>query len=313
MRIAFIGAGAVGGLLGGMLARANHDVLFLARGAHLEALRRDGLRVETPLGDFHLQDPRATESTAEIGPVDVVAVAVKAWQVPEVAPHIRPLLGERTMVVPVQNGVEAPDQLTAALGPGHVLGGVCYVFSTLVAPGHIRHIGPPPRVSLGSWSGSDEERMAPLRDALTDAGIAAKVVADIRAEMWEKFLYVVSFGGLGAVLRAPAGVFVKLPEARQMLEQAMREILSVARARHIAVQEEAIPKALGLLEKLPFEATASMQRDIIQGRPSELEAQNGAVVRLGREAEVPTPLHQFIYYSLLPLELRARGKLTFSV
>ena len=315
MRLAVFGAGAVGGYFGGRLAQAGEDVVFIARGEQLQALRDRGLRVDSFVskGDFVVQPVQATDDPEQVGVVDAVLVGVKAWQVTEAARAMRPLFGPETFVVPLQNGVEAPSQLAAVLGGEHVLGGLCRIVGLVVEPGYIRHAGLEPYVAFGELDNRPSERAERLREAFARAGVTAEVPLDIRVAMWEKFLFIASFSGVGAVTRAPAGVLRSLPETRQMLKQAMHEVLAVARARGIALPEEAIPRTMTLIDGLPPGGTASMQRDVIEGRPSELESQNGAVVRLGREVGVDTPLHAFIYHSLLPLELRARGQVQFAL
>ena len=315
MRLAVFGAGAVGGYFGGRLAQAGEDVVFIARGEQLQALRDRGLRVDSFVskGDFVVQPVQATDDPEQVGVVDAVLVGVKAWQVTEAARAMRPLFGPETFVVPLQNGVEAPSQLAAVLGGEHVLGGLCRIVGLVVEPGYIRHAGLEPYVAFGELDNRPSERAERLREAFARAGVTAGVPLDIRVAMWEKFLFIASFSGVGAVTRAPAGALRSLPETRQMLKQAMHEVLAVARARGIALPEEAIPRTMTLIDGLPPGGTASMQRDVMGGRPSELESQNGAVVRLGREVGVDTPLHAFIYHSLLPLELRARGQVQFAL
>ena len=313
MRIAVFGTGAVGGYFGGRLAQAGEDVVFIARGAQLQALRERGLRVESPKGDFSMVPARATGDPAQVGTVDAVLVGVKAWQVPEAAEAMRPLVGPDTFVVPLQNGVEAPGQLAAVLGAEYVLGGLCRIVSFLVEPGHVRHAGLEPYVAFGELDDRPSERAERLRAAFARAGVTAEVPSDIRVAMWGKFLFIASFSGVGAVTRAPAGVLRSLPETRRLLEQAMHEVLAVAHARGIALPEQSIPNTMALIDGLLPEGTASMQRDIMAGRPSELESQNGAVVRLGQEVGVATPLHAFIYHSLTPLEMRARGRVEFEL
>ena len=313
MRIAVFGTGAVGGYFGGRLAQAGEDVVFIARGAQLRALRERGLRVESPKGDFSVVPAQATDDQDQVGTVDVVLVGVKAWQVSEAAEAMRPLVGPDTFVVPLQNGVEAPEQLAAVLGDDHVLGGLCRIVSFLVEPGHVRHAGLEPYVAFGELDDRPSGRAERLRAAFARAGVTAEVPSDIRVAMWGKFLFIASFSGVGAVTRAPAGVLRSLPETRRLLEQAMHEVLAVAHARGIALPEQSIPNTMALIDGLPPEGTASMQRDIMAGRPSELESQNGAVVRLGQEVGVATPLHAFIYHSLTPLEMRARGRVEFEL
>ncbi len=314
MRVAIFGAGGVGGYFGGRLAQAGEDVTFIARGPHLEALRDNGLQVQSVAGDFVVQPAQATDDPATIGRVDVVLVAVKAWQVPQAAAMMAPLIGSNTVVVPLENGVEAPDQLAAELGREHVAGGLCRIISYIAAPGVIHHVGAEPYVAFGELDNRLSRRLERLRAAFDRAtGVTAEIPTDVKVAMWRKFLLIATFSGVGAVTRAPIGVVRSRPETRAMLQQALREIYDVGRARGVALDEEAIEAATTFMDDLPPEATASMQRDILEGRPFELESQNGAVVRLGAEAGVETPLHRFIYSALLPLELRSRGELDFSI
>jgi len=313
VRVAVFGAGSVGGYFGGCLARAGVDVVFIARGDHLRAMLADGLRVSSPRGDFHVRPVQATDDPAGVGPVDVVMVAVKAWQVPEAALAIRPLLGPRAFAVPLQNGVEAASQLAAVLGTGRVVGGTCRIISMIAAPGQIRHVGIEPTVIIGELDRRRSERVERLQQVLERAGVTAEVAADIHVAVWEKFLFLAPLSGVGALTRAPVGIVRAIPQTRQLLEDAMREIVAVGRAQGVALPDDALARAMAVVEASPPEGTTSMQRDLMAGRPSELEAQSGAVARLGREAGVPTPVHDFIYAALLPMEMRARGRLEFSV
>jgi 2-dehydropantoate 2-reductase len=308
MRVAIYGTGGVGGYFGGRLAEAGHDVVFIARGAHLEAIRKDGLVVESVAGDFVVRPANATDSPAEAGPVDAVLVCVKAWQVPEAAAKLGPLLGPETFVVPLQNGVEAADQLAAAVGRARVVGGLCRLLSYVAGPGRIRHAGVPPVVELGERGGGKSGRVEALRSALASAkGVEVLLPADIDVATWEKFLFIAPFGAVGAVTRMPAGVVRGVPETRAMLRAAMQEVFALAAARGVILDGDAVDRTLAYVDSLPEETTASMQRDITEGRPSELEQQTGTVVRLGREAGVPVPVNECLYRSLLPAELRARG------
>lgn len=313
MRIAVFGVGGVGGYFGGRLAQAGEEVVFIARGEHLQALRTHGLRVDSMKGDFILQSVQATDDPVQVGVVDVVLLGVKAWQVPEAAQYMRPMVGPDTFVVPLQNGVEAPAQLVAVLGAQHVLGGLAKIISFKVGPGHIRHAGAEPYVAFGELDNRLSERAERLCQAFKRAGVTVDIPPDIQAALWEKFLFIVSWGGVGAVTRAPIGVLRTVTEARQMLEQAMHEIFNVALARNITLPEDVIGKTMAFVDRLPPDGTASLQRDIVEGKPSELASWNGAVVRLGQEVRVATPLHAFIYHSLLPLELRARGQVQFQL
>jgi 2-dehydropantoate 2-reductase len=306
MRFAIFGTGGAGGYFGAHLARAGEEVVFIARGEHLKAIRAQGLRVETSAGEFTVNS-KATDDPAEVGGVDVVLVGVMTWQVKDAARAMRPMIAPQTFVVPLQNGVEAAAELSMVLGAEHVLNGLCGTISRVVNPGHILSIGETNFIKFGEPDNHRSERAEMLRETFERAGVKAEVPADIQAAVWEKFIFVAPYGGIGAVTRSTAGVIRSLPETRRMLERGMHEILEVSRARRISLPDGIVEKSMGLVDSLAPSATTSLQRDILAGKPSELEAWNGAVVRLGRETGVPTPLNEFIYHSLLPSELRARG------
>lgn len=310
MRIAVFGAGGVGGYFGGRLAEAGESVAFVARGAHLAALRRDGLRVESLAGDFTVRPVEAAEDPAALGAADVVLVAVKAWQVPEAARALGPLLRADSVVLPLQNGVEAADQIAAVVGSERVLGGLCRILAFQAGPGLIRHTGVAPRVEFAERDGRASARVAALRATFERArGLSVEVPVDIEAAVWEKFLFIAPVSGVGAVTRMPVGVVRKNAESRKLLEAAMAEVLALARRRGVALAGDAVAKTMRYVDSMPEEATASMQRDILEGRPSELDAQTGTIVRLGRAAGVAVPINEMIYASLVGLERRARGML----
>jgi 2-dehydropantoate 2-reductase len=311
MRIAFIGIGALGGYFGGMLARAGNEVIFIARGATLEALRKNGLRVESSLGDFTLPEVHATSDAATVGIVDTVFVTTKAWQVTEAAQQIRSMVGQDTVVLPLQNGVDAYDQLAAVVGAGHVLDGMCHILAMVTASAVIRHSGPKALITIGERNDVSTPRLKKLIECLNAAGLGTRVPDNIQAALWEKFEFIASFGGVGAVTRAPVGVMRSVPEVRSLLERAMQEIVGLAGECGVPVRSESVAETMKFAESLPPDGTASMQRDLMEGRPSEIEAQSGAVVRMGRARKYPTPVHEVIYDALLPAELRARGKLAF--
>ena len=307
MRIAVFGTGGAGGYFGAQLARAGEEVIFIARGEHLRAIREQGLRLETPAGEIVVRS-EATDDPAQAGAVDVVLVGVKTWQVAEAARAMCPMMTPRTFVVPLQNGVEAAAELAAVLGAERVLGGLCGTISRVTMPGRILSIGKTNFIKFGELDDHRSERAEHLRQAFERAGVNAEVAPNIQTAVWEKFIFVAPYGGVGAVSRAPVGVIRALPETRRMLERGMQEILAVARARRVSLPDGIVEKSMGLIDSLAPDSTTSLQRDISAGRPSELEAWSGAVVRLGRETGVPAPLHEFIYHSLLPSELRARGE-----
>jgi 2-dehydropantoate 2-reductase len=309
MRIAIFGAGSIGGYFGGRLSQAGEDVIFIARGDHLKAMLADGLRVDSINGDFVLQQVQATDDPSKIGKVDMVLVGVKTWQLAEAAQTMRPMIGPETFVLPLQNGIEAPTLLSEILGSQHILGGLCGLFCYVAGPGHIVHAGTDPFVKFGELDNHRSQRVEQLLETFTRAGINTEIPTDIQVAMWMKFLFITVWSGIGAVTRSPVGIWRSLPETRQMAKQGLLEIIAVAKARNILLPVEALQTAMSMYDGLAPQSTASLQRDIMDGRPSELEAQIGAVVRFGQEFNVTTPQHTFIYQSLLPMELQARGQL----
>ena len=310
MQIAIFGVGGVGGYFGGRLAQSGAEVIFIARGAHLQGMQQAGLRVDSVQGNFRLESVQATADPASVGPVDVVLVAVKAWQVTEAANAIRPLVGPQTMVVPLQNGVEAPAQLGAVLGQDRVLGGFCRIVSYIEGPGHIHQAGGDATLAFGELDNQRSERVERLYHTIRQAdGLQVDVPSDIQAAMWGKFLSISAWSGIGAVTRVPVGDWRSLPETRQLWQTALREVQAVAQAHGIVLPADIIERTTRYVDNLSPTATASMQRDIMAARPSELESLSGAVVRLGQEVGVETPVHHFIYHTLRPQELGVRQNL----
>ena len=309
MRIAIIGAGGVGGYFGGKLAHGGLDVVFIVRGDTLEALRTHGLRVDSIHGDFVVERPNVTDDPATAGKVDAIFVTVKAWQIEEAAAKIKPMIGDETMVVPLENGINAADQLAAILGQQHVLGGLCGIVSFIAAPGHIRHAGAEPFVMFGELDNRRTARVEQLRDECLRAGVQADIPSDIHHALWSKFVFIAPMSGIGAVTRVPIGVWRSMPETRDLATRAIREIVALALARGVDLGgDAAVERTLARFDGLNAEATSSLQRDIIDGKPSELDAQLGAVVRLGRSAGVPTPVCEMLLALLLPQEQIARKR-----
>jgi 2-dehydropantoate 2-reductase len=253
--------------------------------------------------------PEVSEEPAGLArgsPFDAVLVCVKAGQVREVAAALRPLVGEGTVVVPLQNGVEAAEALSAELGAGRVAGGLCHVFAWREGPGEVRTTGTPLQITLGELKGPVTPRLTRLAEAIRGSGAGAVLADDVVAAAWEKFLFIDPFGSVGAVTRAPIGVMRSEPRTRALLVAAVEEVDALARARGVALAADAVARTLARYDELPAEATASMQRDVAAGRPSELHEQTGAVVRLGEAAGANVPVHRFLYAALLPQEAAAR-------
>ncbi len=308
LHVAAFGVGAVGGYFGGTLARAGHEVTFIARGDTAAALRQRGLRVDSVAGGFLVCPAQVVEDPADVGPVDLVILGVKAWQVAEVAPMLEPMLGEDSAVLPLQNGVEAVDQLAEVLGRAHVLGGLCRIFCFQVGPAHVRHVGADPWVGLGELDNRASERVESVRRAFEAAGVTAEIPEDIHAAIWSKFVFIASVSGVGAAERVSIGELRTEPRTRQLLIDGMKEIVTLAHRRGVALPDDIISSSLAFVDSLPAEGTASMQRDLMEGRPSELEAQLGAVVRLADEANIDLPVNRALYELLSPLERSARER-----
>ncbi|MCH8893107.1 MAG: 2-dehydropantoate 2-reductase [Chloroflexi bacterium] len=309
MRIAVFGAGGIGGYLGGRLSQAGEEVVLIARGEHLKAIREHGLRVDSIKGDFVATPALATENPTEAGKVDAVILGVKAWQVAAAAEAMRPMIGPNTFVLPLQNGVEATAQLASVLGDQAVVVGMGGIVSYIVGPGHIRHAGVDPFVTFGEADDSTSERTQDLLQAFLKANVRANIPTNVYAELWGKLAYMATTSGIGAITRVPISQWRNVPGSWEMAQQVVREVLAVAAGRGIEMPGDALDSMIARLESSTTGMTTSMQRDLMEGRPSELEVHNGAVVRLGLEVGVPTPVNAFIYHSLLPQEMKARGEI----
>lgn len=308
MKIAVFGSGGVGGYFGGRLALAGEDVTFIARGAHLAAINETGLRVDSIGGDFIVHPAKATDSPQSIGTADLIILTTKAWQLDSAIEQMKPLVGDNTMILPLLNGMEHMDTLLSAFKRNHVLGGLCRISSFVAAPGHIRHVGVPPFIAFGELDNSKSARVDSLREMLTKVnGITVDIPVDINTAMWEKFIFISGTSGVGAFTRRTIGEFRANPKTRAMLVNALEETTAVARARGVLLAESFVADTMQRIDKTQPDVMASMQKDMMEGRPSELNEQTGAVIRMGRAVGVPTPTHETIYAKLLPLENKARS------
>ncbi|MGD8405022.1 MAG: 2-dehydropantoate 2-reductase [Anaerolineales bacterium] len=308
MKFGIFAAGGVGGYFGGRLAQVGHDVTFIARGAHLAAIREAGLKVDSIDGDFVIQPAKATDNPTSVGAVDVLLVAVKAWQMETAIEGMRFLVGTNTVILPVLNGVEAPEQLSAAFGSAGVLGGLCRISAYIAEPGCIKHVGMKPSIVFGEMDNEKSERVLALQKIFNEIPeITAEVPDDIHVAMWEKFIFICAMSGVGAVTHQPVGVYRTIPETRAMLEATLKEAAAVGRKLGVPLAKNLSSVILDRIDNLPADMLASMQKDIMEGNPSELEAQNGALVRMGSKGDVRVPTHECLYASLLPMELQARG------
>jgi 2-dehydropantoate 2-reductase len=299
MRIAIVGAGGVGGYFGGRLAASGADVTFLARGAHLDAMRAHGLRIESPKGNVHLPRVDATDDAAAIGPVDIVFFTVKLYD-SEAAAHVLPaLVGPNTAVIPFQNGIDGVGIVTRAVGDTHAAGGTAYVSAVIAEPGVIRHTAMD-HLIFGELDGRRSARLEALLDACRPAGFQSTFSDRINVDIWTKFVRLSVFSAMTAVTRCPIGVIVNDPDLLAMLKTAVREATAVAHAKGVPVPDDGAEQVERAYRALPPQAKASMLEDLERGRRLELPWLSGAVVRIGREVGVETPVHRFVTTVLNP-------------
>ena len=295
MKIAIMGSGGVGGLFGAHLVRGGADVTFIARGAHLAAMRKNGILIEgAPGGDVHVPDVRATDDPAAIGPVDLVMFAVKLGATEPAIEAIRPLVGPDTAIVSFQNGVLKDDYLRAAFDAGQIFGGVGYVGSAIDRPGVIRQVGPMQRLVFGEFDGSRSARVEAFLAACQAGSINAEIADDIRRAIWEKFVFLVGLSGTTATMRVPIGPIRENPQTRALLLDAMREVVAVGRAHGVALPEDYAEQRLALADDVAYDMTSSLHHDLQRGNPLEVPWLAGGVVELGRQVGVPTPVNRTI-------------------
>jgi 2-dehydropantoate 2-reductase len=300
MRIVIIGAGGMGGYFGGLLAKAGEEVMFLARGTQLEALRSHGLTVKSRLvGTFSLS-VQATNDLQEIGPVDLVLFSVKTYDTEAASQGLRHVIGPETVVLPIQNGIDAAERLSGEAGRQRLVGGLAYVASHIEAPGVIAQTGGPGRIEIGELTGGQSERTRRLQQVLQHSGIDAKLPDDIRVSLWEKFLFVCAFSGVTALTRLPIGQVLAYQETRDVLISVMKEGEALARVLGIALPVDVVERQVALLKAFEPEAMGSMALDLLSGRRLEIEALNGTMVRLGKEHNMTLPFNAAIYAALKP-------------
>lgn len=305
MNITIVGSGGVGAYFGGKLAQAGNNVTFIARGEHLKAMQENGLTVNSFLGDFKVQPVLATDKISESPKADLIIIAVKAWQVHEIAEELLPILKETTLVLPLQNGVLSSEELREILPHKNVLSGLCRIISKIESPGIVTHLAVEPSITFGEYDNSKTERVSELLKTFHKAGIKSNVAEDIQADRWKKLIYICSSAWL-AVTRSTNGQVLEHPETKNILLNLFVEVATVARKLGINIPADFEEKTMAITETFPYDSTSSLTRDIWAGRPSELEYQNGTVVRLAKKVGVDVPINRMIYYSLLLMEKRAR-------
>lgn len=310
MRFGIMAAGGVGGYFGGMLARAGGDVRFIARGAHLEALRSGGLRVECAVPDsFRAESVFATDDPAEAGPCDVILYCVKTMANDTVIPAIAPMVGAETVVINLQNGVDNEERIADAYGPERVMGGAAYIFTAVDGPGRIRQIGGPRRLVFGKMAGGPSPHGEKILSAMKAAGINAELSDDIQAELWTKFIFICAVSGMTALTRSSLDEIMAYEGTKEMMRGIMREVYEVGRARGVNLPEGADEGRFRFLGEQNPASKGSLCHDLEAGRRLEIEALCGTVARLGREAGIATPLNDFIHHTLKLADLQIAGEI----
>ncbi len=308
MRIAIMGTGGVGGYYGGLLSQKGQEVIFIARGAHLQAMRAQGLHVKSIHGDFLVSPAQATDDPAEVGPVDLILFTTKTYHTDVAAQAIKPLVGKETVVVPLQNGIDAAERLGAYVGREHLVGGVTWLSAAIEAPGVIGQYSQFRRVVLGEFDGKMTARLKTIYETLQATGITVELSADILKVLWTKFVFISAISALGSLTRATIGEYRQVPETREVLTEALAEVAALAQARGVTLAGDLVDKTLEFIDNAAPDMKTSMQRDVEAGRPSELESMIGVVPRLGRQTGVSTPVLRLAYAVLKPGNLKVPGR-----
>jgi 2-dehydropantoate 2-reductase len=306
MNIVVIGAGGVGGYFGGMLVKAGFDVTFLIRGKTLEAVKTKGLQIKSIKGDFTVY-PKATDNYDDLGTPDLVILGVKSWQIEPIAEKLKLVISKDTMVLPLQNGADNADRLRAILPHENVLAGLCRIVSKIETPAVIIHFEYEPEIVFGEYNNSKTERAQKLKEVFDKAAFKNTWSEDIHLDIWKKFLFIATASGMGAITRSSFGVMREDENIRQLLYQTANEIMAVANAKGIALNNLDVEMAIAIIDRMEYNTTASMQRDFMEGKPSELQNFNGYIVEQGKQLHIATPINKFTYHCLLPIEKVVRA------
>ena len=308
MKIAIIGSGGVGGYFGAKLAKAGFDVTFLARGKHLNAIKEKGLFVKSVLGDFRVNSVKATDKIEEIGYVDLIILGVKAWQVKEVSKDLKSIIRTDTVILPLQNGILAVDELSEQIERSQILGGLCRIISKIESPGIINHFGITPTIVFGEMDKTEATRTQHIKKIFDKAEINFQVSQNIESDLWKKFISI-CVSGLLAVTKTTYGELRELKETNKMMIDLLNEIFQLSQKIGIQIESDFLEKTISFINLFPYNSTSSLTRDVWEGKPSEIEYQNGTVVRLGEKYGVDTPVNSFVYNCILPMEIKARNKI----
>ena len=307
MKIAIIGTGGVGGYFGGKLAKAGYDVTFLARGEHLKAIQQNGLTVKSIKGDFKVDSVKATDRIDTIGLVDLLILGVKAWQVKDISYVLKTIIHKDTVVLPLQNGVLAVDELKESIKKENIIGGLCRIISKIDSPGVINHFGIEPTIIFGELDNSKTERLYKIKTVFDSAEIKGVISDDIIADLWKKFI-AICVSGLLAVTKTTYGELRDLKETRQLMIELLSEIYNLSQKIGVKIESDFLDKTVSFIDSFPYDSTSSLARDVWEGKPSEIEYQNGTVVKLALKYGIDIPVNRFVYNCILPMDLKARKR-----
>lgn len=305
MKVAVIGAGGVGGYFGGMIAKAGFDVTFVARGEQFKALKRNGIKIQSLSGDFVVDTVNVTDKISNIGTPDLIILGVKAWQVKDVAIELKNF-DNNTTILPLQNGILAADELKEILKEENIIGGLCRIISKIEAPGIIKHFGILPEIIFGELNNAKTQRVEEIKEVFDKSCIKSKIAIDIQAELWKKFMPICT-SGLLAIMRSTYGEIREIKETRKMMTDIINENYKLSVKMGININSDFVEKALAAIDTFPYDSNSSLSRDVIEGKPSEIEYQNGTAVKLGEKAGLEMPVNRFVYSCILPMERRARN------
>ena len=307
MKIAAMAAGAVGGYFGARMAAAGHDVTFIARGAHLDAIRADGLTLESSLGNLHLKNAKVTADPADVGPVDIVLFAVKLWDTEIAAAQARPLMGPNTRLITVQNGVDSVERIAPILGADQVAGGIAYIATVIERPGVVAHTSQFAGMRCGRVDGKPDPMLDAFADAAKSASIDIATSSAINPDRWRKFTFLVALSGMTSATRQPIGVTMADPDMKRFFRQLMEEVVAVGRASGVDLGNSFVDEQMKFAEGVPAGMKASMAHDLERGNRIELDWLAGKVVELGRKLKVPVPANEAVYALLKPYRLGRPG------
>ncbi|TRO67155.1 ketopantoate reductase family protein [Christiangramia sabulilitoris] len=306
MEILVYGIGGVGGYFGGKLANAGFNVSMIARGEHLKAIQKHGLEVESIKGNFKVKPKMATSDVSEVSKPDLIILGIKSWQIPAVAAKLKPIIGENTIVLPLQNGADNYEKLIEILPRENVLAGLCFIVSFLEEPGKIKHASYEPKIVFGEADNSQSDRVLKIGDMLDEAGIENNIPENIQLEIWKKFLFICTVSGIGGLTRVPIDKIRDSKYLNEMMRNSAKEIIEVGKAKGVHLTAKHLEMVFEIINSQPEGTTASTQRDIMNGKPSELENFNGFIVKEGERLGFKTPVNRYIYECLKPMEEEAR-------